>query len=89
MTTTRSRRSFLKTSLGGAVAVAGGAIAAGPALAQKAPKASVAYQETPKNGQDCEGCMFYVAGTEGEPGACQIVQGEIAPQAWCNLWGAK
>jgi hypothetical protein len=60
--------------------------------AQKAPKKSVQYQSKPKtlNGteQRCNNCQFWIPPEEAgtEKGRCQIVQGPIEPQAWCNLW---
>ena len=89
-TSKTNRRGFIAGALGAAAAIVAGTLPKGPALAQKAPKDSVAYQPTPKEGQRCDGCLFYTPPESGEgPGACQIVQGEIAPEAWCNLWAAK
>lgn len=86
-----SRRGFFGRALAtGAVAVGAAQILrSGEAHAQKAPKSSVQYQEEPKGDQRCDNCQFWIP-PEGDSkmGGCQIVQGEIAPEAWCNLWAA-
>ena len=71
-----SRRGFFGRALAtGAVAVGAAQILrSGEAHAQKAPKSSVQYQEEPKG--------------DSKMGGCQIVQGKISPEAWCNLWAA-
>lgn len=67
------------------------AAAAAPALAlmtnsaeAKMAQAAVKYQTTPKDGKQCDGCNFWVA-----PNACKMVDGDIAPTGWCNLWVKK
>lgn len=84
-----SRRAFMGRALGAGAAVVGAATILGgtEARAQKAPKQSVAYQEEPKGDQNCANCQFWVEPEAGaEMGGCQIVQGKISPDAWCNLW---
>ncbi|HYL33839.1 MAG TPA: hypothetical protein VEU53_11900 [Stellaceae bacterium] len=70
----------------------------------KVPKSAAQYQDTPKNGQTCGMCKFYIApggkagagmmgGTMGPgamrtPGTCQVVEGSISPQGWCVLYAA-
>ena len=47
-------------------------------------KSDVQYQEEPKEGQQCSGCTFYIEDKNGDGlGACAIVEGTIAPEAWC------
>jgi hypothetical protein len=67
------------------------AVAAAPVLALRSTRAeakmaqtAVAYQQTPKDGKQCDGCNFFVA-----PNACKIVDGEINPSGYCNLWNKK
>lgn len=55
----------------------------GTALAQKTPKDAVNYQDQPKNGDKCSQCRFF-----SEPGSCDVVEGEISPEGWCNLFQA-
>ena len=81
----RSRRSVLK----GAVLLATGTLAASvipvkQAYAQKAPKPAMKYQDTPKDGQKCDECTYFVA-----PNACGVVEGTISPQGWCVLYNKK
>ena len=80
-----NRREVIKLG----VALPLGALAALPVLggprtarAQKMPKAQAQYQDQPKNGQKCATCQFFVKGEN----ACQVVDGEIAPNAWCALY---
>ena len=47
-------------------------------------QAAVKYQETPKDGKQCDGCNFFVA-----PHACQVVKGDISPTGYCMLWVKK
>ena len=67
------------------------AAAAAPALAlmtkaaqAKMAQAAVKYQTSPNNGKQCDGCNFFVA-----PNSCKMVDGEINPSGWCNLWVKK
>ncbi|HQT64843.1 MAG: hypothetical protein B7Z75_08225 [Acidocella sp. 20-57-95] len=80
-----SRRTALKAGL--AVIAGSSAVAvAGRAKAQsaKAAQSTVGYQAKPNNGQQCSTCTQFVA-----PNACQIVDGVIAPDAWCQLYSPK
>jgi hypothetical protein len=56
-----------------------------PAKAQdKLQGSMVMYQNTPKDGQKCSGCLHFQP-----PNACAIVAGNIAPEGWCAVWAAK
>ena len=45
---------------------------------------AVSYQDEPKDGQQCSNCQFYIEDKNGDGvGACAIVEGEIAPEAYC------
>ena len=47
-------------------------------------KAAVNYQDQPSDGQQCSGCQFYIPDKNGDgDGACAIVEGNVAPEAWC------
>lgn len=48
----------------------------------KMTKAQAQYQEQPKGDQQCSNCVHFMA----ESGTCKLVQGPIAPDAWCMLW---
>jgi hypothetical protein len=56
------------------------------AQAAKFPQTSpaVAYQPTPKDGRQCDGCRLFQA-----PDGCQVVDGKVAPTGWCKLWAKK
>jgi hypothetical protein len=83
--TKTSRRSVLR----GAVMLATGTLAAAviqikPAHAQKADKAAMKYQDSPKDGQKCAECVYFQA-----PEACAVVEGKISPNGWCMLYNKK
>jgi hypothetical protein len=47
-------------------------------------KSAVNYQEEPNDGQQCSNCQFYIEDKNGDGmGACAIVAGNIAPDAYC------
>lgn len=42
------------------------------------------YQSTPNNGQQCDGCQYYVPDQDGDGmGACTLLSGEVDPEGWC------
>ena len=68
------------------------AVASVPAQAQapNGTKAQFKYQDTPKNGKQCSGCTFFIAGkTPTANGTCKIVKGDISPKGYCIAWAAK
>jgi hypothetical protein len=55
---------------------------AAPAFAvEKLSKAAVAYRDKPKGKERCDNCRVFEP-----PNGCKSVEGEIAPQGWCNIW---
>ena len=76
-----SRRNILLAAASAAPLLA---ISASPVRAGALPPTAVAYQATPKDGKQCDGCNLFVA-----PNACKSVSGEIAPSGWCKLWVKK
>jgi hypothetical protein len=84
----KTRRGVLRAGLaavGGVIAAGGARAAMGSQLAQdKIAPAQVQYQTTPKDGQQCDKCVNWVA-----PNACKIVSGTIAPQGWCIAFAPK
>ena len=78
-------------------ALAGGVAAAGlmskakvSAQSTKVSQALAKYQSTPKDGQQCDGCVQFIPGkTASADGTCKIVDGSIAPKAWCMFFAAK
>lgn len=52
----------------------------------KTPQASVHYQSQPnENGQRCGLCRNFIP----ESNSCQIVEGTISAEGWCDLWTKK
>jgi hypothetical protein len=49
----------------------------------KVKQTDVKYQQEPKNGQKCETCANFEA-----PKSCKLVEGEINPAGWCQLYKA-
>ncbi len=84
-----SRRSLLK----GAVAGMGIGVAlafTGRAVAAKATKAAMKYQDKPNGEKKCSKCTFFIAGkTATANGTCQIVEGSISPQGYCIAYSPK
>lgn len=45
---------------------------------------AVEYQEEPSGDEQCSNCTFYIEDMNDDGlGACAIVEGTIAPDAWC------
>jgi len=61
-----------------------GTITTQAAAQQKVSQADAKYQDQPKGQQRCDGCVQFQP-----PNACKIVQGEISPSGWCQLFAAK
>ena len=82
-TTRASRRSVLRagaTLLGVAAAARTTEATAQEKLAQNV----VQYQEQPKDGQECDGCVNWEP-----PNGCKIVAGNINPKGWCVAYAPK
>lgn len=77
------RRGLLK---GGLTVLAGTVFASTAARADddKVDPASVMYQTTPLNGQQCSTCVNFVA-----PNACKVVSGTILPTGYCVAYAPK
>jgi hypothetical protein len=84
-----SRRTLLK----GAAAVTCVALAsafAGKALAAKSNKVATKYQDKPHGDMKCSNCGFFIPDkTPTADGNCQLVDGLISPQGYCNLYTKK
>ncbi len=79
-----SRRVMLKRT-GLALGVAATSTAAMQAAAQqKVSQTEVKYQDHPKGLQRCDGCLQFQP-----PNACKIVEGQVSPSGWCELFAAK
>jgi hypothetical protein len=79
-----SRRTALR-SWGAALAALASPWAAGRSLAQqKVSKLDAMYQEHPKGQQRCAICLQFQP-----PASCQLVDGKITPQGWCQFFAAR
>jgi len=56
----------------------------------KLAKSAIAYQETAKNGKDCDDCIQFVPGTSAQaPATCKIVEGTVSPHGYCRAFTPK
>lgn len=54
------------------------------------PKASMQYQDHPKDGHECSTCAQYIPGPKpGAAGKCRVVAGAISPHGWCIAYTGK
>jgi hypothetical protein len=79
-----SRRGLLSGTALALSAAATATVASRATAQEKMSQADAKYQGTPKGDQRCDGCMLFQA-----PSACKIVQGEISPSGWCQLFVKK
>lgn len=80
-----SRRAILKgAALLASTTVIAGLLGSKEALAQKASKASMQYQDKPNGDKQCSNCAQFVPAN-----SCQIVEGIISPQGFCISWQKK
>jgi hypothetical protein len=56
-------------------------VASPPVTLPKVSPAAAKYQDTPHGGMTCEACTFF-----RRPHACQVVEGDISPSGWCQLF---
>jgi hypothetical protein len=80
-----SRRAVLGAGVAAVAAAIVPVIVPHPVAAQQKVKpALVQYQLTPKNKQQCDTCLHWVA-----PDQCKVVEGKIVPKGWCSLYALK
>jgi hypothetical protein len=81
-----SRRTLALTSLvaGVGTLVGVGLVATPAAAGSKFSQAMAKYQLTPKGAQRCVNCSQFQY-----PAACKVVDGQIMPDAWCQLYAKK
>jgi hypothetical protein len=79
------RRSLLKSvpMIAGAI-VSTNAITQNLFAQQKLTHEAAKYQDQPKDGQQCSGCVQFVA-----PASCKVVADPISASGWCQLFTAK
>jgi hypothetical protein len=60
------------------------------AQGSKVSQASMHYQTTPNDGKHCSDCKFFVPAQDpNASGTCQIVDGSISPNGYCQAFAAK
>jgi len=79
-----SRRVVLTSAVLSLGAATAAAVVSQVAAQQKISQADAKYQTTPKGDQRCDGCANFQP-----PNACKFVEGNISPNGWCQLFGAK
>jgi len=79
-----SRRAILLRSVGYAAGASALFGAGREANAAKMAQPAAAYQNSPKNGVQCDGCALFEA-----PNGCKLVDGDISPAGWCKFWAKK
>jgi hypothetical protein len=84
-----TRRSFVANAI--VLPALAGLLIAGTTTARaKGSQAQFKYQSTPKNGQKCSQCTFYIPNSNPKSnGTCKIVDGAISPNGWCTAFSAK
>ncbi|MHB1677193.1 MAG: high-potential iron-sulfur protein [Sulfuriferula sp.] len=86
-----SRRTFLKTAtLLASIAAIPVAVMSKEAFAAKMAKASMQYQDHPKDNLDCSKCTQYIPGKSAKAdGTCKLIDGAISPNGWCLAFAPK
>jgi hypothetical protein len=85
-----SRRSLLKKAAGLTGLAAAATLSTPAAHAAGMSKASVKYQDQPKDGHQCDGCALWIPGpSPTADGKCKGVSGKISPKGWCTIWSPK
>lgn len=81
-----SRRGFCKCTATTALSASGFRTLGIKRAAAKAKmtQKQAAYQDTPKDAQQCDKCKLFQP-----PNACTSVEGKISPNGWCNIFQAK
>jgi hypothetical protein len=81
----RISRRVVLTGTALALGAAAAATAVSQATAQeKISQADAKYQGGAKGDQRCDGCMLFQP-----PNTCKVVQDEISPSGWCQLFVKK
>ena len=84
-----TKKGFCRRSLLKSVPMIAGAIISTSAMAEmfaqtKLTHEAAKYQDSPKDGQQCSGCVQFVA-----PASCKVVEDPVAASGWCQLFMAK
>jgi hypothetical protein len=92
MNTNLTRRKFLQTA-GIALVLLPivGISRQAMANTNKALRAKLKYQNTPKDNRSCTACLEFVPGkSEKDLGGCKVIPGddEISPDGYCSSWNS-
>jgi hypothetical protein len=81
-----SRRLLLRNIAIGAPAVAALTVVSVRSAAAdgKLPKSQARYQPGPNGDRRCASCVHFAS-----PTSCDIVDGDVSPQGWCQFYGQK
>jgi High potential iron-sulfur protein len=83
-----TRRQVVVGVIAGTVGIAG--MASGALAQGRQPKATVAFQNTPRRGEKCGTCkLFRPAETNANSAKCIVVEGDVTARSWCVLWEAR
>jgi hypothetical protein len=77
-----SLRGFARAGLG--MLAVGAVVTRASAQDAKVAQNLVQYQQTPKDGQECDKCVNWVP-----PNSCKIVAGTISPKGYCIAYAPK
>lgn len=78
-----ARRQLLAAAGTGLLILRSGAAARAEEKQAKLSKTDAAYQDAPKNNQQCSECTKFQP-----PKGCSVVDGDINPKGWCKLYEA-
>lgn len=59
------------------------------AVAAKADRELLRYQDQPRNGKVCSDCWAYVPGRRPGVGTCKAIEGPISANGWCMSYSPK
>ncbi len=60
------------------------------AASAKIAKAAAGYQYAPKGDRRCGLCASFIPGADpAGPGLCKLVEGDIPPNGWCQLFAVR
>ena len=73
-----------RAMLGAGLALASVAMFMQATSQAKMSQGQAKYQDQPKDGQRCDGCMHFAP-----PDGCKLVEGKVSAFGWCTLYAAK
>ena len=83
------RRALLKKGTVLIACIAGMPLAPETAVAARADRALLGYQDHPRNGKTCARCWAYVAARGASQPSCKAIEGPVSPTGWCMAYSPK